>query len=159
MSRKWTWLAFWIVVCLVLGSLGGLITSTSVGNWSQELQRPGWTPPDWLFGPVWTSLYLIMGCSMWLIHTSPDFHKRALTLFCGQLALNLLWSFCFFGLMRPGLALFEIAFLWVAVVATMVSFFKIHRVAALLLAPYLAWVSFAVCLNFAFWWLNRGNAG
>ena len=159
MSRKLVWLPIWIVICLGVGSLGGVITSTSVDNWYQELQRPGWTPPDWLFGPVWTSLFLIMGCSIWLTHASPRFHKRALKLFCLQLFLNLLWSLFFFGLRSPGLALFEIAFLWVAILATIVTFFRIHRGAALLLTPYLAWVSFAACLNAAFWWLNRGTGG
>ncbi len=158
-ARKLVWLPIWVAICLGAGALAGAATASSVGGWYAELQRPSWAPPNWVFGPVWTLLYILMGCAAWLVQTSPRFRRPALVLFSIQLLLNFLWTVLFFGLQSPGLALLEIGILWVAIVATMLSFFPIHRGAAWLMAPYLAWVSFAALLNGAFWWLNRGGAG
>ena len=158
MYKNLSWLLFWIVICLGVGWLAGMLTAGSVEGWYAGLRRPLWTPPDWLFGPVWTMLYITMGCAAWLVQTSPRFRKTALFVFAIHLILNFFWSLLFFGLESPGLALVEISLLWVAILATIVMFYPIHRGAAWLLVPYLAWVSFAAVLNSAFWWLNRGGS-
>jgi tryptophan-rich sensory protein len=146
-----------VVACEVAGGLGSLLTFPSVGTWFATLVRAPLAPPNWLFGPVWTLLYLMMGIAAGLVW-SRGLKKRevrvALGIFVGQLALNVLWSGLFFGLHKLGAAFAEILTLWVAIVATILAFKKISRPAAWLLAPYLAWVTFASYLNFAIWWLN-----
>lgn len=150
-------LALAVCLCLGAGFIGALATTSSVTTWYQELVRPAWTPPDSVFGPVWTTLYVLMGIAAWLVwerrHEAQT--RGPLLLFVLQLALNAVWSLVFFGLRRPGLALVEIALLWVAIAATLWSFARVRRSAAALLAPYLAWVTFAVALNAAIWSMNR----
>ena len=125
-------------------------------SWYPSLAKPAWTPPDWLFGPVWTLLYLMMGLAAWLVWRQAEAGRarRPLLLYALQLLLNTCWSLLFFGLRSPGLALLEILLLWLAIAATLWAFARVRGWAAALLAPYLAWVSFAVALNFAIWRMN-----
>lgn len=143
--------------CLLVGVSGALVTAPAVREWYPLIEKPPWTPPPVVFGPVWTTLYLLMGLAAWLIWRGPrgSERTRALWAFAVQLALNAVWSPLFFGLQRPGWAALEILLLWGAIVATMALFARIQRLAAGLLVPYLLWVSFAVALNVAIWNLNR----
>jgi tryptophan-rich sensory protein len=141
---------------LSAGFVGALATASSVDSWYQGLTRPSWTPPDALFGPVWTTLYVLMGIAAWLVwrRAGDRMIHWPITVYALQLLLNALWSFIFFGLRNPGAALIEIFFLWASIALTVASFARVDRKAAWLLAPYLAWVSFAVALNFAIWRMN-----
>jgi tryptophan-rich sensory protein len=143
--------------CLLVGVSGSLVTATSVREWYPYIQKPSWTPPSAVFGPVWTMLYLLMGVSAWLIwrNTEGSARRPALLIFVTQLVLNGTWSFLFFGLRSPGWAALEIVLLWSSIVATMLAFARISRLAASLLLPYLLWVSYAAALNTAIWNLNR----
>lgn len=147
-----------VLLPLLVGGLGSLATMGGVRTWYPTLARPSFAPPDWVFGPVWTALYLMMGVSSWLVWRAgadrPEV-RSALALYLIQLGLNLAWSWLFFGLHRPGLALVEIVLLLAAILWTMLRFAPISTVAAGLLAPYAAWVLFAAVLNAGFWWLNR----
>jgi tryptophan-rich sensory protein len=156
-NRQWGMLVLFVAACLAVGMLGGWITAGSVGTWYPTLNKPSWTPPPWIFAPVWTLLYLMMGVAGWLVWrrgTSHPLVKPALLLFSGQLLLNLAWSLFFFGARSPGLALIDIAGLWLLLAATTGVFMMVSRAAGLLLLPYLAWVSFALALNLAVWRLN-----
>lgn len=123
-------------------------------EWYASLSKPSFNPPNWIFGPVWTTLYLMMGVAAWGVWRYGRNCRAALTLFAIQLALNAAWSPLFFGLHRPDLALIDLIALWIAIVVTIVAFHRQVRWAAMLLLPYLAWVSFAGVLNFAIWRLN-----
>ena len=155
--KSWLALAGWLALTSVAALLGG-IASSRAGDFYLALDRPAWAPPSWLFGPVWTVLYVVMGVAAWLVWRKAGWRagRRPLGLFLVQLALNVLWSVIFFGWERPGLALAEIVLLWIAIAATALSFRKLSRPAAGLLLPYLAWVTFAISLNAGIWWLNRG---
>jgi benzodiazapine receptor len=126
------------------------------GGWYGTLDKPFFTPPDSVFGPVWTVLYLSMAASAWLVWRRAGFSetKIAMALFSVQLALNLFWSVIFFGLEAPGLALVEILALWPAILLTTLAFSRISQPAGWLLGPYLAWSTFATILNASIWWLN-----
>ncbi|MFH0961267.1 MAG: tryptophan-rich sensory protein [archaeon] len=141
-------LALSILICLAAGLIGGIFTASSVGSWYISLNKPDFTPPSWVFGPVWTILYVLMGISLHLA-IKRGANKKALLIFCVQLILNILWSFCFFGLRSPALALFCIFLLWLAILFSILEFRKFSRIAAYLLIPYIVWVSFAGALNFA----------
>ncbi|MFB3880610.1 MAG: TspO/MBR family protein [Armatimonadota bacterium] len=147
----------WLAVSLLAGAIGSSFTAHSVTTWYLTLAKPSWTPPGWVFAPVWTTLYLLMGVAAWLVWRQHGFRASALplTLFLVQLALNALWSLLFFGLRRPGLAFGEIVVLWCSVLATGFAFWSRRRSAGYLLAPYLAWASFALLLNLSIWRLNR----
>lgn len=134
-----------------------MFTNRGLADWYPRLRKPSWNPPAWLFAPVWTLLYLSMAVAAWLVWRRDGFSGApwALGLFVFQLTLNTIWSFIFFALRRPGLAAIEIVLLWAAIVATLAAFSSVDRTAAILLAPYLAWVSFAAVLNFTIWRLNR----
>lgn len=120
-----------------------------------RIAKPEWTPPGWLFGPVWTVLYILMAVAMWRAWLcGRDARRRTSAVYLIQLVLNALWSPLFFGLHMPGLALGEIVLLWVAVLACLLVFSRVDWLAAALMAPYLAWVTFATALNFAIWKLN-----
>lgn len=143
--------------CVVLGAAGGLITAPQIETWYATLDKPGFTPPSWVFGPVWTLLYALQGVAAWLIWRSGldrRIVRLALGLFTVQFVCNLAWSPAFFGLESPILGLAVIVPLWFVIVATMVAFSRVDRRAAALLVPYLAWVSFATALNYAIWTLN-----
>ena len=152
---EWLALPGCILFSFVAASSGAI---WSVGAWYFEIARPSWTPPPWLFGPVWSLLYLLIGISAWRVWRTGGFRRDRTTLwiFLAQWALNFAWTGLFFGLHRPDLALVEIVLL-VAMIALCAWRFRRHDLAAaVLLLPYLAWVSFATVLNAAFWWLNRG---
>ena len=143
-------------LCLGVGALGAWTTAGSVATWYPTLVKPAWNPPSWVFGPVWTALYLGMAVAAWLVWRAAGWRgsSRALGWFAAQLALNAAWSPLFFGLRSPAAAFLDIAALWVAIVATIAAFFRVSRPAAALLLPYLAWVSFAAALNAAIWRMN-----
>ena len=149
-------LAGFAAACLAVAAVGGAVTSLPVDGWYRDLTKPAFNPPDWLFAPVWTALYLTMALAAWRVwrHRPSARRRTALRLFVAQLALNLLWSCLFFGLSAVGAALVEIVALLAAIVATGVAFARIDAVAGWLMVPYAAWVSFAVALNAAIWWLN-----
>jgi len=149
-------LAVCLAACLGAAALGALFTGPAVGTWYQEIRKPAFSPPSWVFGPVWTALYAMMAVAVWLVWKKGDAAGRsaALALFGVQLALNAAWSPIFFGLRSFGWALVDIVALWLAIVATLVAFLRVSASAGLFLVPYLAWVSFAAVLNFAIWRLN-----
>jgi benzodiazapine receptor len=147
-----------LVAPLAIGGLSGLATARSVTVWYPTLNKPPFNPPSWLFGPVWTALYVTMGvalCLVWREGWERPEVRTAMVLFAVQLALNALWSLLFFGMRSPALAFAEILALWVAIVATTIAFWGIRTTAGALLLPYLAWVTFAAVLNGSIWWLNR----
>lgn len=146
-------LAAWLVLCFSAATFGAMFAP---GEWYAALKKPAWNPPGWIFGPVWTALYTAMAVAVWLVwrHGGSAKQRRPLALFLVQLALNAGWTPLFFGLRSPGLAFAEILLLWLAITAMLASFRHVSRAAAWLLAPYLAWVTFAALLNFTLWRLN-----
>lgn len=154
-SQYWS-LAGMLVVTLLVGAVGSYVTAPAIPTWYAGLVRPSIAPPNWVFGPVWTTLFLMMAVAAWLVWRLPPSSKRrtALVLFALQLGLNMAWSLLFFGLGRIELALIEVVVLLTAIVATAVAYAGLSRPAALLMLPYIAWVSFAAVLNFEFWRLN-----
>ena len=145
-----------VALCLGAGLIGSVFTARSVGEWYATLSKPPWTPPSWVFGPVWSALYVLMGVGGWLVWRQAGSSARtvALVVFALQLALNAAWSAIFFGLRMPGWAFGEILVLWAAILWTVIAFWRVSPIAAWLLLPYLAWVSFASVLNFAIWRMN-----
>ena len=155
--RPWLALAGFIAVSMAAGAIGSIFTAQSVGSWYPTLARPPLSPPSWVFGPVWTSLYAMMGTSAWLIwrRRHRPGARRLLGLFGGQLALNTAWSGLFFGLQSPAAGLIGILPLWGLIGAYTVSAWRISRGAAARFAPERGWVSIATYLNAGYWWLNR----
>lgn len=169
---KYLHAAISIALAQAAGLIGSIFTAPAIDSWYGTLIKPELTPPAWVFGPVWILLYTLMGIAAYLVwRTHPQFLRNprmqrlwrlALSMYAVQLVLNMLWSAIFFGMPdlavggvnHIGLAFLEIVALWLAIVATIVSFFKISRMAALLLLPYLLWVSFAGYLNYSIWILN-----
>jgi tryptophan-rich sensory protein len=147
----------WLAASFAAGWIG---SRWMPGEWYAALAKPAWNPPNWIFGPVWTMLYVLMAVSAWLVWRQAGFGGAggALSLFVVQLALNGVWSYLFFGLHRIDWALVDSAVMWGAILAVTVLFWGVNRTAGLILLPYLAWVSFATCLNFALWSLNRGSS-
>ena len=146
-----------IVVSELAGIIGSVFTTPSIAGWYATLVRPALNPPAWVLGPVWTTLFALMGIAAFLVWKKGLGRKDvkiALGIFIGQLVLNTLWSIIFFGLHNPGAAFVEIIFLWFAILATIAVFARISKPAAWLLPPYLAWVSFAMYLNYTIWVLN-----
>lgn len=145
-----------LLIPQLAGGVGSIFTASSVGGWYQTITKSPLNPPGWIFAPVWTALFLLMGYSLYMIWTSENAmdKKKAYWIFGAQLALNTLWSVFFFGLQNPGLAFFEIIILWLAILANIIVFYQINRWAGYLLVPYLAWVSFAAYLNYSIWKLN-----
>lgn len=147
-----------IVVCQLAGAIGSIFTASAVPTWYAALKKPPFTPPGWVFGPVWITLYLLMGISAFVIWNKGLSDSRVrvgLTLFIAQLVLNALWSVMFFGLRSPLAGLVNIVALWILVLLTTLYFFKVSVTAGTLLAPYILWVSFAAVLNFSILVLNR----
>ncbi|MEI7510315.1 MAG: TspO/MBR family protein [Flavobacterium sp.] len=148
-----------LMTCLVVGFLSGMMTKESITTWYPTLLKPVFNPPNWVFAPVWTVLYIMMGIAGGLvwnkIETNGASVKLAFKFFIIQLALNALWSFIFFYLHNPFLALVEIILLWLMIYETYNQFKKIDSKAGMLLLPYLAWVSFATLLNASIWWWNK----
>jgi len=146
-----------ILLPLGVGAIAGMFTSSAVPEWYATLNRPSFNPPNWLFGPVWTTLYTLMGISLFLIWKQIVSKERniAIFVFFLQLALNFCWSFIFFYFNMIGLALIEIILLWISIVIMLVLFFKIKPIAAYINIPYLLWVTFATILNASYYFLNR----
>jgi len=155
MAKQILGLFGWILLCCT-AAVAGAIASANAPAFYHELARPAWSPPAWLFGPVWTVLYSLMAMAAWLVWREGGFRSArvALSLFLIQLALNALWSWLFFAWQLGAVSVAEIVVLWVLIVATTVAFARVRPLAGALLLPYLAWVSFAVVLNFAIWRLN-----
>lgn len=155
MGVKTTVLALlgWLALSFAAGFVGSRFTPS---EWYQQIVKPSWTPPGAVFGPVWSVLYIMMGVAAWLVWRNGESSRvvTPLTLFIVQLVLNALWSYLFFGLHRPGFALVDIVALWVVIVLTLIAFWRVSVPAGALLAPYLAWVTFASFLNFSIWRLN-----
>ncbi len=154
---QWAVLAGLVILCNAVGIGAALATASSVRNWYPTLRKPSWTPPSWLFGPVWTILYIMMAVAawrVWLAGNGFDGASFALTLFFVQLFFNFVWSFLFFTAKSPGWAFAEIVLLLASVLATTAAFARHDAVAAWMFAPYIAWVSFASALNFAIWTMN-----
>lgn len=150
-------LAVALLLPLTVGAVSGLLTGEGVVTWYPSLARPSFTPPDWLFAPVWTVLYLAMGVAaygVWRLGTDAPGVRRALVVFLVQLMLNGLWSLLFFGLRSPGAALIDILLLWLFIGWTTYLFARLAGWTLILLLPYWAWVTFAAALNFEFWRLN-----
>jgi benzodiazapine receptor len=150
-----------LIISLVLpqaiGGIGSIFTMTSVSTWYVGLNKPSFNPPNWIFGPVWTILYLMMGIALYLVWKQGIQRqnvKCAVGLFTVQLTLNLTWTFLFFYLKMPFVAFIEIVILWISILITIIAFVRISRPTGLLLVPYLLWVSFASVLNFFLWRLN-----
>ncbi len=155
--KKTVMLLVSIVIPLLVGFIGSIATSSSVSSWYQTINKPSFNPPNSVFGPVWTALFILMGVSFYLVWSKgldKKGVKKAIAFFGVQLVLNILWSFMFFGLQSPAYGLIEIVILWAAIVYTILLFHKISKAASYLLIPYILWVSFAAVLNFAIFILN-----
>ena len=154
-TRELLGLAGWLVVSFAAAAIGG-IASANAGDFYLSLSRPPWAPPSWLFGPVWSVLYLLMGIAAWLVWRKGGFGaaRGALTLFLAQLIANALWTWLFFAWRQGALAFGEILLLWVMIAATILLFWRANRLAGALLLPYLAWVSYASALTWAMWQRN-----
>lgn len=155
-ARSIVALAVFLVLSFAASAIGGLFTFPAIPGWYQSLEKPSWTPPDALFGPVWTALYILMAVAAWLVWKRGGWtaQRGPLTLWGVQLVLNSLWSILFFGMRNPALGLVEIVILWLAILATLIAFWKVSRPAGGLLIPYLAWVSYASALNYSIFRLN-----
>jgi tryptophan-rich sensory protein len=149
-------LVVWIGLCFLTAWIGSRF---SPGEWYAQIAKPSWTPPGYLFGPVWSALYLSMGVAAWLVWKRAGLSgaRLALTLFVVQLVLNGIWSWLFFGMQRPGLAFADILVLWSMIFATMLTFWRVSSTAGILFLPYLAWVTFAALLNYSIWQLNKNS--
>jgi translocator protein len=174
-------LAICIVLCILAGVIGSFFTSSAIPTWYAGLNKPSFSPPNYLFGPVWTVLYIMIGFSLYIVFAKYKSNKErllaniqkwknnekaillsrkikfawaALVVFGVSLALNTFWSIIFFGLKNPGFAFFEIILLWLSILVTIIMFYRISKPAAYLLIPYICWVSFATALNYAIWTLN-----
>lgn len=151
--NRWMVLAGFVLLCFAAAGMGSALTNLSVETWYAGLRKPSFNPPNWIFGPVWTALYLMMAVAAWLVWRRAGW-DTSLTLFFAQLALNVVWSGLFFGMRSPGAAFAEIVLLWFAILLTTVGFAAVSSAAAALMLPYLAWVAFAAVLNFSIWRLN-----
>lgn len=161
MKQRKLWISFviFIIVCLIVQILGSFWTKETVSTWYPTLSKPAWTPPDWVFGPVWSCLYIMIAVSGWLIYRAEYSHKRtvALMLYGSQLALNFIWSFLFFSLRSPILGLIDIILLCLLISLTIIKAWPVRPLASLLLIPYLVWVMYATSLNAGIWLLNRND--
>jgi tryptophan-rich sensory protein len=155
-ARQVIALAVSVGICLGAAGIGSVLTLPSIATWYATLQKPHWTPPNWLFGPVWTVLYLSMAVAAWLIWRQLESHavRLPLTLFVIQLALNVAWSGIFFHYRWVGLAFLEVVILWIFILSTTIAFGTVSRTASWLMVPYLVWVTYASALNAAIWRMN-----
>lgn len=160
MPNGWVSWILIVAICFGAAAIGSVFTASSVKTWYPGLVKPAGTPPPWVFGPVWSTLYLLMATAAWLVWCQRSEHdvRLALILFFGQLVLNAAWSFIFVGLRRPGAALVEVLVLLVAIVLTASRFAMSSRLAFWLMTPYIGWAAYATYLNFGIWRLNRGAA-
>jgi benzodiazapine receptor len=149
-----------ILFCLIVGSLGSFVTTTGPGSWYTALEKPFFAPPNWVFAPMWVTLFVLMGIALYLVWESSTENRDvriALGIFGVQFAFNVIWSFLFFGLRSPLLGLIDILLLWVMIAATIWAFYRVKKSAAYLLIPYIAWVSLASALNGAIYYLSIVN--
>lgn len=156
--KDWLKFIISIVIVWIAGGLGSLFTASSVSTWFTTLVKPSFSPPNWLFGPVWTILYFMIGVSLFLVCTTKankNLKKKAYWIFGIQLVLNTMWSIAFFGAKNPGFAFVVIVLLWIAILLNIIEFYKIKKFAGYLLIPYILWVSFASVLNLAIFLLNN----
>ncbi len=157
--NKYTKIAILVGTCLALGYFSGMVTQSSIKTWYPTIIKPSFNPPNWLFAPVWTTLFVFMGVAGGLVWSQINKKKeevsKAMLFFTIQLVLNVLWSILFFGLKNPLLALIEITILWLMIYETFIKFNKINKIAGYLFIPYLIWVGFAAFLNLNIWWLNK----
>ena len=147
-----------IVIPVAVGATAGFFTATGIDSWYQTINKPSWNPPSWIFAPVWTTLYVMMGIALYLVWKSDSsdiLKKTAISLFAVQLILNFFWSFIFFNQQQPGWALAEIIAMWIFILLTIFAFAQVSKPAAWLLVPYISWVSFATVLNYTIWQLNK----
>ena len=149
-------LSLCITFPLLIGGISGYATATSINDWYVGINKPSFNPPNYLFGPVWTILYILMGISFYRILQSPQNtqQKNAIIIFCIQLFLNFCWSFLFFNFQLLGISFIEIIMMWISILTMIYTFSKIDKTAAYLQIPYLLWVSFASVLNGSIWFLN-----
>ena len=149
-------LLIFLGLCALVAGIGSVVSMSAMDSWYGNLEQPNWNPPDWVFGPVWSVLYLMIAISGWLVWRARGWTaaQAQLIVWGIQLALNLLWTVLFFGLEQPGLAAIEIVLLWVAIFATINMFWPISSIAAALLVPYLIWVTYATLLTISIWRLN-----
>ncbi len=151
MNKVWKFIIS-ILVSFSAGAIGGIFTTPSITTWYATLVKPSFNPPNWLFGPAWTVLYILMGIALYLIWASDKENKKiAYIVFFTQLVLNALWSIIFFGAHEMQWAFFEIIVLWLAILATIIAFYRIVKPAAYILIPYILWVTFAAILNYSVW--------
>ena len=146
-----------ILICNLAGAIGSIFTMPAIDSWYSNLVKPALNPPSWVFGPVWTLLFILMGVAAFIVYNhgwKKMEVKIALSIFGFQLILNTLWSIIFFGFQNPGLAFLELVLLWMAILFSIISFFRVSKKAAYLLIPYIMWVSFAGYLNLSFFLLN-----
>lgn len=153
--NKWIRPVITILICQMAGIIGSVFTMPSIPTWYASLNKPWFSPPNWLFGPVWITLFTLMGISLYLIWNKGLKNvKIPLTIFGVQLILNTIWSFLFFGLKSPFIAFIEIIILWISIALTIISFYRVSKKAGLILLPYIIWVSIATALNYYIWILN-----
>ncbi len=155
-SRQLAALLVLLAACFLTAAVGAALTAASVRDWYPTLRKPAWTPPSWVFGPAWTTLYLLMALAAWLVWRRAGWaaSRIPLGLFALQLLFNAAWSGLFFTLRSPGSAFVDIVLLWCAIAATLWAFGRVSSLAAGLLVPYLAWVTYAATLNGAIWRMN-----
>lgn len=157
--NRFTKILIMVATCLGVGYISGQATQSSVQTWFPTLVKPAFNPPGWVFFPVWTTLYVMMGVAAGLVWNRMDFQKeevrKALLYFFIQLGLNALWSVLFFGIRNPFLAMIEIVLLWLMIFETYAKFIRINKISGYLFVPYILWVSFAAMLNASIWWLNK----
>lgn len=155
-TRSIIGLAVLLALCFGAGAVGSALTAPAISEWYARLNKPAWTPPNWLFGPVWSALYLMMAIAAWLVWRKDGAAGAALplALFGLQLALNVAWSGLFFGLKMPGAAFVELVALWWLILAIVIAFWRMAPAAGVLIVPYQAWVTFAGALNFSIWRMN-----
>lgn len=156
-NKQWIALLLLVFGCLAVGSLGSLVTMPSIPTWYAFLKKPPLNPPNWIFAPVWTTLYIMMGVAVWLITLLKKSFRRnkALVFFVIQLILNFGWSYVFFGKQLLLFAFLEVILLWLVILITLIKFYRLKPFAGLLLIPYILWVSFATYLTGAVWYLNK----
>jgi len=145
-----------MIICELAGAMGSVFTISQINGWYAGLVKPSFNPPNWIFAPIWTALFILMGIALYLVWTGKKeiSKKKAVQIFAVQLVLNVLWSLVFFGLHSPVMGFLIIVPLWIAIFLTIKEFYKISKVASYLLVPYILWVSFASVLNAFIWFLN-----
>lgn len=154
MKKSYLPVFFWIIITLAVGLAAGMVSRPD--EWYSALSKPVWNPPGWIFAPVWILLYVLMGAAAGIIWQRRAISQSTLALnfYVIQLILNIIWPLIFFGMRNPGLAFAEICLLWIAIVVTLFTFWRVYRPAGFLLMPYFLWVSFAALLNFTIWRMN-----